>query len=103
MTLEELKKAVESEKGKQLDQSKQKIRNLENTITRLQKENEQIKHDKRQLMNRCKVFSRGGALCIWCGFFEECAGEWAENPSIWKMDGTGECLAWLQTPLKEEK
>lgn len=74
MTLEELKKAVESEKGKQLDQSKQKIRNLENTIERLQKENEQIKRDKRNLMNRCKVFCHG-ALCIYCGFREECEKE----------------------------
>ena len=27
--------------------------------------------------------------------------EWAEKPWAWKRDGEGECLVWLQEPVKE--
>ena len=27
--------------------------------------------------------------------------EWAEKPWAWKQDGEGECLAWLQEPVKD--
>lgn len=31
----------------------------------------------------------------------EFLGEWASKPWAWKRDGLGECLAWLQEPVKD--
>ena len=41
------------------------------TNEELQERIEQLEKDKRSLMNRCFVQSRG-ILCIFCGFKEEC-------------------------------
>ena len=40
-------------------------------IEKLQKKIEQLKKDKRNLMNRCFVQSKG-LLCIFCEFEKEC-------------------------------
>lgn len=40
-------------------------------IEKLQKRIEQLEKDKRNLMNRCFVQSKG-VLCIFCEFKEEC-------------------------------
>ena len=44
------------------------------TINSLQKRIEQLEKDKKSLMNRCFVQSKG-LLCIFCGFKEECEHE----------------------------
>lgn len=52
------------------------------TIEELQERVEQLEKDKRNLMNRCWVHTRG-LLCIFCGFREECehTAEKVEDPA----------------------
>ena len=42
-----------------------------NNIEKLQKKIEQLEKDKKNLMNRCFVLSKG-LLCTFCEFEEEC-------------------------------
>lgn len=60
--------------GKMTDAVKQAIKNCLHENEKLKKENQKLQAEKRQMFNRCKVFSMnaGGALCIFCGFKEEC-------------------------------
>jgi hypothetical protein len=60
--------------GKMTDAVKQAIKNMLHENEKLKKENQKLQTEKRQMFNRCKVFSMqsGGGLCLFCGFKGEC-------------------------------
>lgn len=60
--------------GKMTDAVKQAIKNMLHENEKLKRENQKLQTEKRQMFNRCKVFSMqsGGGLCLFCGFRAEC-------------------------------
>lgn len=62
--------------GKMTDAVKQAIKNCLHENEKLKRENQKLQTEKKQMFNRCKVFSMqsNGALCLFCGFKGECLG-----------------------------
>ncbi len=74
MRLEEFKAALESDASKRCEEQELTIKALHARINDLNQSIHRLTKDKRQLMNRCKVSSRG-LLCLFCGFKNECDKE----------------------------
>ena len=60
--------------GKMTDAVKGAIKSCLHENEKLKIENKKLQTEKRQMFNRCKVFSMqsGGGLCLFCGFRAEC-------------------------------
>lgn len=71
MKLHEFKAALESDATIKAAEQEKTIKKLHNRISDLEKSLAEKEKSKQQLMSRCFAQTRG-AICMFCGFKEEC-------------------------------